>query len=68
MGEHRRDEAANNLVDAALFDDALFYEAANTIGGSRGSKIPQSKAEPKAPGNLENATAWGLKTGFTGFL
>ena len=33
MGEHRLDEAANNLVDAALFDDALFYEAANTPGG-----------------------------------
>ena len=33
MGEHRFDEAANNLVDAALFDDALFYEAANTLEG-----------------------------------
>ena len=33
MGEHRFDEAANNLVVAALFDDALFYEAANTLGG-----------------------------------
>ena len=32
-GEHRFDGAANNLVDAALFDDALFYEAANTLGG-----------------------------------
>ena len=33
MGEHRVDEAANNLVDAALPDDALFFEAANTLGG-----------------------------------
>ena len=32
-GGHRSDEAAKNLVDAALFDDALFYEDANTLGG-----------------------------------
>ena len=32
MGEHRFGEAANNLVGAALFDYALSYEAANTLG------------------------------------